>query len=280
MYKLVGFDLDGTLLNDNRLIMDQTYKDLIKLENMGLKPVITTGRGYNSANKFFKEENIDIDIICNNGNLIRNSKTDEILDINSINKNLVLEIINICNVENIYPIVHINAYEEGFDIATIRKNTTKHVESYPLGFGKRVKYVDGFEEISEEILSIVFAGEYSDLYRIKDSLNKTHGKNFNIHLLEVKSKGLYILEVLQKNGDKWHGLKEYLNINNMLPEELIVIGDDTNDIMMIKNAGLGIAMKNAVEEVKKSADIITKYTNNKNGAIREVIAYLESKVIL
>lgn len=270
MYKLVGFDLDGTLLNDNREITLKTYNDLYKLLSSNTKPIITTGRGYNSANKFFKKENIEIDIISNNGNIIRNSKTDKILFINEIEKKTSLEILNNCKNKNIYPLVHINAYEEGYDIATVKKDCSSHVKTYPEGFGKRTMYLNNFDDIKNSILSIVFAGEYEDLKNMKKEIENKYSKDFNIHLLEVKSKGLYILEVLQKSGDKWHGLEKYLEINKVSKENIIVVGDDTNDILMIQKSGLGIAMKNAVEEVKSSADIITKYTNNENGAMREV----------
>lgn len=280
MYKLVGFDLDGTLLTDSKEISNKSYENLYELlDSKIITPVIITGRGYRSANKFFKDKDINIDIISNNGNIIRNSISDEILYINEIKKDFALDIVSNCNNKNIYPLFHINSYEDGYDIATIKKDVSKHVRTYPEGFGDRVLYLDNLNNVDSSILSIVFAGEYSDLLEFKKIIEKKYSKNFNIHLLEVKTKGLYILEVLQKTGDKWHGLKRYLELNNIYSDETITIGDDSNDILMIKNSKVGIAMKNAICDVKKSADIISKYNNNEDGATKEVLEIIRNKVI-
>lgn len=281
MYRLVGFDLDGTLLTDNKKISDKSYEDLYKLlDSKIITPVITTGRGFRSANKFFKDKGINIDIISNNGNIIRNSISDEILYINEIKKEFALDIISNCEDKaNIYPLFHINKYENGYDIATIKKDVSSHVRTYPDGFGKRALVLDKLEYVDSPILSIVFAGEYSDLFEFKKVIERKYKKDFNIHLLEVKTKGLYILEVLQNTGDKWNGLKKYLSLKNIHEDETITVGDDNNDILMIKKAKVGIAMKNASQDVKESADVIAKYDNNEDGAMREVLKIIENKVI-
>ena len=49
---------------------------------------------------------------------------------------------------------------------------------------------------------------------------------------------------------------------------MAAIGDDSNDIMLIKNVGLGIAMKNSVDSLKDVADVISDFDNNNDGAIK------------
>ena len=74
----------------------------------------------------------------------------------------------------------------------------------------------------------------------------------------------FYLEIIPKIINKGQGILhacEYLGIQ---PEEVVAFGDAENDISMIKVAGMGIAMGNAEEEVKKIADRIT-LTNNENG---------------
>ena len=66
-------------------------------------------------------------------------------------------------------------------------------------------------------------------------------------------------------GCKWQGLQEYAKGRGFREEEIIAIGDDNNDISMVKNAGLGIAMKNASKNVKSVADIVTERNNNESG---------------
>lgn len=270
-YKLIGFDLDGTVLSSEGEFTDAAERYMNQIKKLGYKVIIITGRGYFSASAFFKSRNIDIDLICNNGNLIRNSKTDKTIYVNPIRKEMALKIIGEIIHPNVYPLLHINGYKDNYEIATILKNTTESVRKYPNGFGERVLYLDNFNDLEYDILSMVFAGEKEELLPIAEKMEKKYGKFYNIHLLYVSSKNLYIMEILQKTGDKYNGLKKYLSLNNIEIEETIVVGDDTNDILMIENAKIGIAMKNAKDIVKKSADIVSEYTNDDNGALIEVL---------
>jgi len=82
-----------------------------------------------------------------------------------------------------------------------------------------------------------------------------------------------LLEFLDVKGCKWEGIKRYAKSKDIIPDEIISIGDDNNDVELIKNSGLGIAMKNGTEEVKKSADKITNFDNNSDGVIKELRNY-------
>ena len=86
----------------------------------------------------------------------------------------------------------------------------------------------------------------------------------NLQLVEA------MVEIMNPLGSKWITLKEYANTLNIKPEEIIAIGDDNNDIEMIMNSGLGIAMKNGSERVKSVAKIITKNDNNNSGVAFEL----------
>src|SRR5699024_1472360 len=68
----------------------------------------------------------------------------------------------------------------------------------------------------------------------------------------------FFLEILHQEADKGHALLEMADYFGIKAEEVVAIGDGGNDIGMIKAAGLGIAMGNAMEEVKEAADLISK----------------------
>ena len=80
----------------------------------------------------------------------------------------------------------------------------------------------------------------------------------------------HFLEVVPKNVGKDASLAELLSQLGIKREELIACGDGLNDISMIKYAGLGIAMKNAYDEVKNNADMVTDLNNDEN-AVADVI---------
>ena len=79
--------------------------------------------------------------------------------------------------------------------------------------------------------------------------------------------GYYYTEVSSKNVDKWYAIEEIMKLENIEQEEVMSFGDNNNDILMIKNAGLGIAMGHSNNEVKKVADVITA-TNDEEGVAK------------
>ena len=82
------------------------------------------------------------------------------------------------------------------------------------------------------------------------------------------------LEVSQKGVEKCNGISKIAQIENIENKNIIAFGDGLNDIDMLKKCGVGVAMKNALPEVKEQADYITSRNNNENGVIEFLKEYL------
>ncbi|MGO1581019.1 MAG: HAD-IIB family hydrolase [Peptoniphilaceae bacterium] len=266
MNTIISLDLDGTLLDDNKSLDETNLVYIKELMKQKFKVIINTGRSYNSASSFFKNK-VNIDIISNNGNICRNTSNDEIIFINPIDKAKALDIISKCNNKNIYPLLHVDMYSEGKDIAVVKKNVKENVSKYIEVFGNRAHFISDFSYLESPILSIIFAGDYEDLLEYKIKFEKLFD-DMNIHLMEVKNRKVYILEILNKTGDKWWGIKRYLESKKFPNCKIIAIGDDSNDLKVIENSDIGIAMINAQDFIKKKSNLITKKDNNNLGAIR------------
>lgn len=81
------------------------------------------------------------------------------------------------------------------------------------------------------------------------------------------------IEVTAQNVNKGRAIIELGEMLSIKREEIMACGDGANDMEMIKRAGLGIAMGNAIEEVKRAADAIT-LTNDEDGAARAIEEYV------
>jgi hydroxymethylpyrimidine pyrophosphatase-like HAD family hydrolase len=84
-------------------------------------------------------------------------------------------------------------------------------------------------------------------------LEKQFGDRIVFHSIPVLSFGVEVLEVFDPAVNKWQGLLYVAKANQIDPADIIAVGDDVNDLPMIKNAGLGVAMGNAREPVKAAA---------------------------
>ena len=103
MFKLVSMDLDETLLTTDKK-MPKDFKDFVSgCRDRGIIPIVATGREYTTAKRFVGD--VDIDLICNNGNLIRNSMDSKTLYVNPISHVDLKEVYNFCQPgENYFPL--------------------------------------------------------------------------------------------------------------------------------------------------------------------------------
>ena len=84
----------------------------------------------------------------------------------------------------------------------------------------------------------------------------------------------YYTEIMLKDTDKWKAIQYLINKLNIQKEEVIGIGDNSNDKQMIENAGLGIVMKGSAKEVIDVADYVTEQTNNENGVAKALEKFI------
>lgn len=265
-YKLLAIDLDGTLLTDDKRMLEENKKVLAALSKQGLEIIIATGRRYWSAKNFVKELGIDLIILANNGNIIRRISDDRVLVTKYLEKDDFHEIVKKGRSIGLYPILHVNHYEDGYDLLIeedeegnkysnyVKKNIIRH---------KKMKNILDYEE--SKILVICYESSYETLRKFEEKIHKEYPRKFNTHILLNGSDIGPILEIMSLKGSKWLSLRDYAKDKGINESQIIAIGDDNNDVEMVEKAGLGIAMKNGTDKVKKVADIITKKTNNEAG---------------
>ncbi|WDV44854.1 Cof-type HAD-IIB family hydrolase [Clostridiaceae bacterium M8S5] len=264
-YKLVAIDLDGTLLNDEKTISKQNIEVLTKVIELGVEVVIATGRSYHSAKQFIKDSKLDLVIMANNGNIVRNIKDDKTI----LSKYLHDEHLHILLKEgrkiDLYPIIHVDHYDEGYDmIIELNKNHEKY-SSYLKNVKRYKEIQNGLDYNCGKVLSVCYISDEKTLERLYSILKQRYSELYSSHILRTLSKVGTMLEVMKVNASKWDTIKSYADSKNIETNQIMSIGDDMNDLSMIKESGLGIAMKNGHEDIKAFADIVSDRTNNQNG---------------
>lgn len=265
-YRLVAIDLDGTLLTGEKMIPSKNSDVLKMLSDRGIEIVIATGRRYWSAKRFMKEIDMNLTVIANNGTIIRNMSDDSTILKKYLDKEDFYTLIKEGRKRNLYPIIHVDHFDEGYDIMIELDKGNEKYSSYLYDISGRYKEIEDllFYE-NPRVLSVVFPGDMNVLREFYDLLNTSLINRYSSHILTSLKKVGPILEIMGPLGSKWKALSDYAREKGIKQEEIIAIGDDDNDIEMIKNAGLGIGMRNASPGVKKSADIITEKTNDECG---------------
>lgn len=266
MIKMVSMDLDETLLNTGKVITKSFESFVQKLKSNNIIPVVATGREYYSAHKFVGN-NVDIDLICNNGNVIRDNLSGKVHYVNPISDEDLKRVMAFDDNDEVYTSLHIQR-DDGIDLVYKKKNFKKFEGTYVDAFRGRNLALDNFENLEGNPLSIVFAGSHDDLVALRNRMRDEISDRFNFHIMKIRREPKWMLEVLQKSGDKFYGVKKYAEIRGIDLEDVAAIGDDSNDVMLIENVGLGIAMKNGVERLRERADVVSDYDNNSDGAVK------------
>ena len=266
MIKMVSMDLDETLLTTDKVITKSFESFVQKLKSNNIIPVVATGREYYSAHKFVGN-NVDIDLICNNGNVIRDNLSGKVKYVNPIKDEDLKKVMAFDDNDNIYTSLHIQR-DDGIDLVYKKKNFTDLEGTYVDAFKGRNLGLDDFDNLDGNPLSIVFAGSHDDLVNLRNRMRDKISDRFNFHIMKIRREPKWMLEVLQKSGDKFYGVKKYAEIMNVDLKDVAAIGDDSNDVMLIENVGLGIAMKNGVERLREVASVVSDYDNNNDGAVK------------
>ena len=257
-YKILVLDVDGTLLNSDRIITDRMRVALIKVQQMGIRIVLATGRPTYGVMPLAKELELDKNdgyILPYNGGQIISAQTGDILFEKRINTKSL-------------PYLERKAIKNNFSILTYGEDTiytnditNEHIIRESELNSMRLKEVDSFAE------AITFS-PYKCMLVSDDepalvSL-EGHWKRRLAGEVDVFRSEKFFLEVVPPFIDKANTLSLLLEKLNVNPEHVIAIGDGVRDVAMIQVAGLGIAMGNAQDSVKACADYVT-LTNDEDG---------------
>lgn len=286
MYNLIAIDLDGTLLNSNGVVSNETIEILQKIKEKDIKIVLASGRMIDSIKAISEELGKQKYLIAGNGAIVYDIEKQEILYKNYLKKEKVLDVIKICEENSIY----YNIYTETELLTTSLKYNVLyyHKENANREEKDRIKisvinnmYEYVLNSAREDYLKITICDEdrivfNSIIRKIKqikdiDVLDIEHMSRKSIMQgTETIELNYSYTEVSAQNVDKWNAINFILNQENILKENVIAIGDNINDKQMIENAGLGIAMSGSAPSVTEIANIITTKNNNEDGVATEL----------
>lgn len=259
-YKLICIDMDGTLLNDKKIISERNL-DTIKLAyDKGVRIAVCTGRIFTSADSFSDMLGVKSPVIAANGAYIMEKDRDEVIYKATIGVKNCKKLLNVFRKYDIYPHYYTNnvIFTENIEFSSRFYEKANKL----LAKDKQIKVVlvEDWEKIFKEYESEIFKSIGVD--RDLEKMGKAKIELRDMNDFEVVSSNFDNFEVTNKGVSKGNAVKilaDYYGINR---EQVICIGDSENDLSMIKFAGLGVVMENGDEFVKEAAQYITDSNNN------------------
>jgi len=281
-YRLIGLDLDGTLLNERGVVSEANRAAVAKARAAGVLVVPCTGRGWQESKEpmqaifgdvMFKEGSraaaqTSADMpqpgVFNTGAAVCDVRTGCALDLAIIEPHLALSIVQTMHDMPEAVLVFRDLAQVGHDyLVTGRGSLTPNTQWWFQKSGATVHYQR--EVTAEDLRHSLRVGIVAQPARMeiaKAKLRAAVGDQVFFHSFEAlqmpdRSESMHILEIFASGVDKWRGLSWVAQARGIEPEEIACMGDEVNDLQMLRGAGCGIAMGNAIADAKAAAKYIT-----------------------
>lgn len=266
--KAIVMDIDGTLLNDKKVISTRTKNKLIAAQRKGIKVVLASGRPTQGILPLAEELEMDKYegfLVSYNGSQVYDVKTKEILFNQSIPTKLANNILKYLADFEVVPMVDRDEYmivnNAFFDIKSVVPSGCMNIVQYEVRGGNfKVYEVDDYSRvIKEPVNKILVAGNPDYLQKNYEAMCAPFKD-----LTTTAFSAPFYFEYTDKGIDKAKALSQVLPSLGILPENIISFGDGQNDRSIIEYAGIGVAMGNAVPEILELADKVT-HSNGEDG---------------
>lgn len=255
---MLVLDVDGTLLNDNKEISKRTLATLRKVQQMGVRIMLASGRptyGLLPLAKQLELETYNGYVMSYNGGQVIRASDGEVIFERRINPELI-------------PYLEKKAQKNGFGILTYNEDyivtnmpDNQHIKAEAELNGMRVVYDELFSIIIDFIpyKCMLVSDDEEALVGLEN-----HWKRRLDGVLDVFRSEPFFLEVVGCHVNKANTLAAVMEMEGIKTDEIVVIGDGVADVTMLQLASMGIAMGNAPSSVKRCADYIT-LSNNEDG---------------
>lgn len=241
-YKLIALDMDGTLLNEEKQISGENREAIFAALEAGVTVMMSTGRGVQSATPYIEELGLQTPIVAVNGSEVWKSP-----------KELLQRVL--------LPLDEFKAMHK----MAVELDTWYWAYAVE-GIFNKDKWIEGSPDDIRWLKFGYYTEDEAKLAQLRQTLESWG-------TLEITNSHPCNLELNPKGISKASGIRAVCDMLGITMDEVIAMGDSENDLSMIREAGLGVAMGNAQDGVKAAADIVT-VSNDEHGVAKVIREYI------
>ena len=273
-YRLIALDMDGTVLNEEKKIDEETKKAIHEALKEGVEVVFCTGRSYSEMRDILTEFP-DMHYLCGeSGALVVNLQTGDILHREEVDREIARILLGAGKRKDIMTCV----FSDG--ICCVNKEHMHHMDHYQMGQYQKM-YEKTCQPMEGNVLEILLEErrpmEKINLYHIgvQERLETRKWLEQQQIQAELVDSEISSLECSPKGVSKASGLKSLCEKLGFGMEQAVMVGDADNDIEAMRAVGMAVAMGNANEHVKKICDLEVA-DNNHQGCAQAIYHVLHA----
>jgi 5-amino-6-(5-phospho-D-ribitylamino)uracil phosphatase len=273
-YQLLAIDIDGTLVDREEYLSPATRAALARAGKAGIRVVLATGRRYSRSLPLVEPLAIDVPLVTASGALIKDPIDHRTLFCSEFDRGLLLQLLGVIARCGHEPVLCGDTFAEGFDyyLASEEVRGPELAEYLRLNPGCGRLWPELLTDPPPGVFTGFAMGSRDQMLALERALQSELPGRLYTHVLRSPRYTGFLCELSPAGVDKWSGILRLAGQWNIRPEAICAVGDDVNDIPMIRAAGLGIAMGNAQPEVKAAAGRIAP--SQADDGLVQVVAWL------
>ncbi|MDO4253626.1 MAG: HAD family hydrolase [Kocuria sp.] len=264
-YRLVAFDIDGTLLDSTRNLQPGTRRAFDAMHAAGTRIMLASGRPVPGLAMLARTLGLGGNLVFAgmNGSVVVDQATGQEIARHPLPQDVAVGLIQAAHAHNITVML-----PHG-DALIVQDDSNPRVAYEASGNDLTVQVVPDLTRIAEAPTKVLFCAD-------RDVLELLHAdlvRDFQ-GVIELAYSSPIYLEATARGIDKGSAITDFCQAEGIGLDQVIAFGDNGNDIGMLRTAGLGVAMGNGIPEAQEAADIVTT-SNNDEGIARVLAQYFD-----
>jgi hydroxymethylpyrimidine pyrophosphatase-like HAD family hydrolase len=288
-YRMLALDLDGTLLDEHAELTADNIEAVRRARREGVRVVVCTGRGLVECRRYLDRlEQVD-PVIVAGGAITADPVSGETIRRVPMAAPLVARTVDLLLGAGHAALVLKDPSPAGYDYLVVTGGGQARPDPVTLWWfekmGVRVRYAARVEddEHPEHTIRVGMCADAAQSQALAGVMQRDLGDRVVMHafkavvgagLTGAAERTVHILEAFDASAGKWPAIERYAAELGVAREQIAAIGDEVNDLEMIHQAGLGVAMGNAIPAVLDAADRTTE-ANHRSGVARAIERILE-----
>ena len=257
-FRILALDVDGTLLDRGGTLRPRTIDAIFRASEAGIRPVLCTGRRYRRALPIAGDVGNRRPLVCNSGALVKDSSRHRTLWRADLAANVLTDVLELFRLDE--PVVSFTDRSPDDHDFLVRASPSGR----PL-FDDYLNLNESHAEVDPQWVERPGLGHYhlcaigirSTMLDFEKAVHERVPGQVRTFVQKTSRYAGTMCEILRHDASKWSALLHLAELWGVDPSEICAVGDDMNDVPMLRGAGLGVAMGHASPEVLAAADLVT-----------------------
>ncbi len=283
--RLLALDLDGTLLNSQGKVSERNAQALAAARALGVHVAVVTGRRFRDARPTALQLGLDVPLISHNGALTRHASTLETIALFPLPLAAAQKALAIGRSWGVNPLISDDQGGLGVLVYDRLSGENSALLKY-VAWARRIHGDDGAvletasleQYLDHDPVHVSFSGACEPLNKLSERLQREIGTEARVLSTMYPKLDFGLLDVLHPRASKGAGVAAAALELGITPAEVMAIGDNFNDLEMLRYAGTGVLMSNAEAALHEAEDLHITGTNDEDGvalAIEKFILHSE-----